>query len=174
MSYPSRAVDATNDTRSIAVSSACGDDQYMSVHRWLCSLRCVMLSVLAYGSIDTFLSASAGIAGTGGAFLEPFGYSLEVILGEMPNGCGLYSGRRGGETGASCCWWCCSFCLRRREPEPLRSPRASPLFERKRRELRLELRDSLREIGAGDVMIVRCGSMRSYWEVMARRVVAAS
>ena len=49
-------------------------------------LRCVMLSVLAYGSIDSFLSASFGNGGTGGAFSLPLGYVLEVILGEMPNG----------------------------------------------------------------------------------------
>ena len=34
-------------------------------------LRCVMLSVLAYGSIDSFLSASLGSGGTGGAFSLP-------------------------------------------------------------------------------------------------------
>lgn len=43
-------------------------------------LRWVMLSVLAYGSTAS-LSRLLGRGGTGGAFLEPFVYSLEAVWG---------------------------------------------------------------------------------------------
>ena len=87
------------------------------------------------------------MGGTGGASAGALPYSLEVILGLMPKECDVwYSGSFGGDWAA----WAggVSCFLLSLEPEVLRSPKASPLFDRNKRELRLELRDSFRVSGA--------------------------